>query len=278
MNPDPGRFIEVNGISLYVEEHGAGVPVLLMHGFPDSTRLWRNQVPFLVSNGFRVIAPDMRGFGRSGRPQEVAAYRLQNVMADVTGLLEAFGIEAAHVVGHDWGAAVSWLVASLAPQRVDRLVALSVGFPGAGGPPDLEALQKMWYRILIGFPGAEDLFQRNDWYLMRALLQGGGDAEQALKTLAEPGALTAAFNWYRANLPLDRIVGQPGQRPQLPPIQSSTLGVWSSDDVALTEKAMTESSKFVTGGWRYERIEGVGHWIPLDAADRLNELLLDFLG
>ena len=85
MNADPGRFIEVNGISLYVEEHGAGVPVLLMHGFPDSTRLWRNQVPFLVSNGFRVITPDMRGFGRSGRPQDVAAYRLQNVMADVTG-------------------------------------------------------------------------------------------------------------------------------------------------------------------------------------------------
>src|SRR5258708_34909716 len=94
MNPDPGRFIEVNGISLYVEEHGAGVPVLLMHGFPDSARLWRNQVPFLVSNGFRVITPDMRGFGRSGRPQEVAAYRLPNVVADVTGLLDALGIEA----------------------------------------------------------------------------------------------------------------------------------------------------------------------------------------
>src|SRR6478672_12588883 len=103
MNPDPGRFIEVNGVSLYVEEHGAGVPVLLMHGFPDSARLWRNQVPVLVSNDFRVITPDMRGFGRSGRPQEVAAYRLQTMVADVTGLLDAFGIETAHVVGHDWG-------------------------------------------------------------------------------------------------------------------------------------------------------------------------------
>jgi hypothetical protein len=75
MNPDPGRLIEVNGVSLYVEEYGAGHPVLLMHGWPDSARLWRNQVPFLVSKGFRVITPDMRGFGRSGRPQEVAAYR-----------------------------------------------------------------------------------------------------------------------------------------------------------------------------------------------------------
>jgi pimeloyl-ACP methyl ester carboxylesterase len=129
MNPDPGRFIEVNGISLYVEEHGAGVPVLLMHGFPDSARLWRNQVPFLVSNGFRVITPDMRGFGRSGRPQEVAAYRLPNVVADMTRLLDDLGIEAAHVVGHDWGAAVAWLTATLAPDGVRRLVAISVPHP-----------------------------------------------------------------------------------------------------------------------------------------------------
>src|SRR5579862_9543298 len=126
MNPDPGRFMEVNGVSLYVEEHGAGVPVLLLHGFPDSARLWRNQAPFLVSNGFRVIMPDMRGFGRSGRPQEVAAYRLPNVVADVTGLLDDLDIEAAHVVGHDWGAAVAWLMAALAPDRVRRLVAISV--------------------------------------------------------------------------------------------------------------------------------------------------------
>ncbi|HTA09350.1 MAG TPA: alpha/beta fold hydrolase, partial [Streptosporangiaceae bacterium] len=125
MSPGQGRFIEVNGVSLYVEEHGAGDPVVLMHGFPDSARLWRDQVPFLVSNGFRVIAPDMRGFGRSGRPQEVAAYRLQNVMADVIGLLDAFGIEAAHVVGHDWGAAAAWLTATLAPDRVRRLVVIS---------------------------------------------------------------------------------------------------------------------------------------------------------
>ena len=144
-NPDPGRFIEVNGVSLYVEEHGAGVPVLLMHGWPDSARLWRNQVPFLVSNGFRVITPDMRGFGRSGRPQEAAAYRLQNVVADVTGLLDALGIEAAHVVGHDWGAAVAWLTATLAPDRVRRLVAISVPHPLA--PVTLRQHEMAWYQL-----------------------------------------------------------------------------------------------------------------------------------
>jgi pimeloyl-ACP methyl ester carboxylesterase len=270
--------IEVNGLELHVRDSGSGKPVIMLHGFPDTGELWRNQVPVLNGAGFRTIVPDMRGRGQSDKPEAVADYTLPLIVQDVTGILDVLGVEKAHVVGHDWGAAVAWLVASLAPQRVDRLVAISVGFPGAGGPPDLEALQKMWYRILIGFPGAEELFQRNDWYLMRALLQGGGDAEEALKTLAEPGALTAAFNWYRANLPLDRIIGQAGQRPQLPPVQAPTMGIWSSDDVALTELAMTESSKFVTGGWRYERIDRVGHWVPLDAAGRLNELLLDFLG
>src|ERR1700729_2201901 len=135
MNPDPGRFIEVNGISLYVEEHGAGVPVLLMHGWPDSARLWRNQVPFLVSNGFRVITPDMRGFGRSGRPAEVSSYRLRNVVADVNALLDQLDIETAHIVGHDWGAAVAWLTAIGCPARVRKLTAISV--PHLLAPPTL---------------------------------------------------------------------------------------------------------------------------------------------
>lgn len=270
--------VTANGLEFHVRDSGSGQPVILLHGFPDTGELWRKQVPVLNAAGFRTIVPDMRGRGQSEKPPAVADYALRLIVPDVTGILDALGIEKAHVVGHDWGAAVAWLVAALAPDRVDRLVAISVGFPGAAGPPDLEALQKMWYRILIQLPGtAEELFQRNDWYLMRTLLQGGGDAEQALVTLSEPGALTAGFNWYRANVPLDRIVARPGQAPQLPPVQAPTLGIWSSLDVALTERAMTESERFVTGGWRYERIEGVSHWIPLDAPERLNELLLEFL-
>jgi pimeloyl-ACP methyl ester carboxylesterase len=93
----------------------------------------------------------MRGRGQSAKPEAVADYALPLIVQDVTGILDSLGIDKAHVVGHDWGAAVAWLVASFAPERVDRLVAISVGFPGAGGPPDLEALEKMCYRILIGF-------------------------------------------------------------------------------------------------------------------------------
>src|ERR1039458_1712444 len=121
-----GQMIDVNGVSLHVAEHGAGDPVLLIHGWPDSGELWRHQVPALVAAGVRVIVPDMRGFGRSARPGDVAAYALPHAVADGTGLMDAFGIESAHVAGHDWGAAVAWLTAMLAPDRVRRLVAISV--------------------------------------------------------------------------------------------------------------------------------------------------------
>src|SRR5258708_10479746 len=183
LNTDPGGFIEVNGISLYVEEHGAGVPVLLMHGFPDSARLWRNQVPFLGSNGFRVITPDMRGFGRSGRPQEVAAYRLPNVVADVTGLLDAFGIEAAHVVGHDWGAAAAWLTATFAPDRVRTLVVISLPHPLA--PAALRQHELAWDQLFFQFAGvAEAATKADHWAGLRGVSRGGGRPGPGLEGIA----------------------------------------------------------------------------------------------
>jgi pimeloyl-ACP methyl ester carboxylesterase len=165
-----------------------------------------------------------------------------------------------------------------APDRVDHLVAISVGAPGAGGLPNLEALQKSWYRILFQFEGiAEDLAQRNDWYLLREMLQGGGeDFERYKANLSEPGALTAALNWYRANLPVERLIPA-GKGPQFPAVAAPTMGVFGTADLYLTEGAMTSSASKVTGPWRYERLEGVGHFIPLEAPDELNRLLLDFL-
>ena len=117
--------MQVNGISLHVEDYGSGRPVLLLHGWPDSAYLWRNQIPFLLKNGFRAIAPDQRGFGRSDRPEGVAAYSLQNAVGDVLAILDAVGIDAADIVGHDWGAAVAWFTAMAHPHRVHKLVVLS---------------------------------------------------------------------------------------------------------------------------------------------------------
>jgi pimeloyl-ACP methyl ester carboxylesterase len=268
--------IEANGLGFEVSEEGAGTPVVLLHGFPDTSALWRHQVVALTGAGFRTIAPDMRGRGRSDKPPEVADYALTKIVGDVTGIMDALGVQRAHVVGHDWGAVVAWLVAMLAPTRVDHLVVISVGAPGAAGPPTLEALQKGWYRILFDIAGvAEDLIQRDDWYLMRTLLEGSGENfETYIANLSEPGALTAALNWYRANVPVQRLLGP---SLPLPPVAAPTMGVFGTADVALTEDAMVKSASRVSGPWRYERLEGIGHFVPLDAPDQLNKLLLDFL-
>ena len=269
-------LVAANGLHFYVRDQGSGAPVILLHGFPDTGDLWRHQVPALNAKGFRTIVPDMRGRGRSDKPPAVADYRLTTIVRDVTAIMDALGIERAHVVGHDWSAGVAWLLAALIPDRVDRLVAISVGAPGTGAKPTLEEFQKGWYRLLFLFEGtAEELLQRDDWYLFRLFLGGANDTDAYVKTLAEPGALTPALNWYRANLPVQAILGRTGG-PQLPMIKADTLGIWSTGDLYLTEAAMTRSSERVQGRWRYERVEG-SHWVPLDQPDRLNQLLLEFL-
>lgn len=266
--------ITANGLRFYVVDEGQGTPVVLLHGFPDTSHLWRNQIAALVGAGYRAIAPDLRGRGKSERPENVESYRLTNIVADVAAIMDALGVERAHVIGHDFGAATAWLFASLIPQRVDRLIVASVGHPATRGKPSLEELQKGWYRLLFLFPGIETTLQDNDWYLVRTLLQGGGDVQQYLADLSEPGALTAALNWYRANIAPDRLNAPPVQ---LPPIQAPTMGVFSTGDHYLTEDAMVRSAELVAGPWRYERLEGVSHWIPCDAPDAFNRLMLTFL-
>ncbi|HYZ57696.1 MAG TPA: alpha/beta hydrolase [Streptosporangiaceae bacterium] len=272
MNSDSGRLVEVNGISLYIEEHGSGVPVVLLHGWPDSARLWRHQIPFLTARGFRVIAPDMRGFGRSDRPDGVAAYALRNAVVDVTGILDALGIEAAHVVGHDFGAAVAWLTAMFVPDRVRKLVIISVPHPLA--PRTIRQDEMAWYQLFFQFTDiAEATIRHDDWAWLRRFSHGDGDLDQAIADLSRPGALTASLNWYRANL----APRMPGPPPQLPPVLAPTLGIWSDRDHYLDGERMERSADYVQGPWRYEKIGNASHWVPLDAPGRLNELLLGWL-
>lgn len=264
--------MRVGDLSLYVEDQGSGTPVILIHGWPDSSRLWRHQIPFLVANGFRAIAPDMRGFGRSDRPEPVAAYALQNAVADVVGILDELEITAAHVVGHDWGAGVAWLLATLHPDRVKQLVVLSV--PHLLVPRTMRQNEMAWYQLFFQFEGiAEATIRHNDWAWLRAFSRGDGDMKQYIEDLSRPGALTASLNWYRANL----APRMPGPAPQLPPVTVPTLGIWSTNDHYLDGARMEKSSAYVNAPWRYEKIEGASHWIPLDAPDRLNELLLEWL-
>jgi pimeloyl-ACP methyl ester carboxylesterase len=271
-SPDDGRIIEANGISLYVEEHGEGVPVLLLHGWPDSARLWRHQVPVLAASGYRVITPDLRGFGRSEQPAEVRSYGLRNVVGDVTALLDQLGVPAAHMVGHDWGAAVAWLTAVTRPARVRTLTAISVPHPLS--PRTLRQYEMAWYQLFFQFYGvAEATIQHDDWAWLRTFTRGDGDIDQAIADLSRPGALTASLNWYRANL----APSMPGNAPELPPVAAPTLAIWSAGDHYLDGERMKKSAAFVSGPWRYEEIPDASHWVPLDVPERLNELLLYWL-
>jgi pimeloyl-ACP methyl ester carboxylesterase len=265
--------VQANGLGFHVVEQGDGVPVLLLHGFPDTGDVWRHQLPALAGAGFRAIAPDLRGRGRSDRPEGVEAYALPELVADAAGLLDALDVERAHVVGHDWGGVLAWAFAALRPARVDRLVVMSVGFPGAVRP-DRRALEQAWYRLLFLFPQAEEVLSRDGGYLSGILLEGAPDLARYTADLAEPGALTAGLNWYRANLPVEALPGT--DAPRLPHVQSATLGLYGVDDPYLTERAMVASADFVDGPWRYEPVEA-GHWLQLEQPDRVNELLLEFL-
>jgi len=257
-------------------DEGAGRPVLLLHGFPDSSYVWRKQIPALVGAGFRTLAPDLRGLGESDRPREVGDYALTKSVRDMVAVLDALEIERAHVVGHDWGAGVAWVLAALAPERVERLVVLSVGHPNTVRNRTIEQREKAWYQLLFQFTDvAEELLMRDDWKLAREWLRGDGDVDRYLTDLARPGALTAGLNWYRANSAPHRELEE---RPPLPSVAAPTLGLWSSGDNYLVEDRMIRSAEHVSGPWRYERIEGASHWLQLDQPERTKALLLDFLG
>jgi pimeloyl-ACP methyl ester carboxylesterase len=267
--------ITSNDLTFAVVDEGKGEPVVLLHGFPDSADLWRHQIPALVDAGFRVIAPDLRGFGESDKPEDVDAYLIPTLMMDVAGIMDALGVERAHVVGHDWGSVLAWVTAAFLPDRVDRLVAMSVGHPATFASAPIEQREKSWYMLLFQFRGvAEEWLRADDWRNFRQFSGDAIDIERYVEDLSRPGALEAGLAWYRANVPPESLIAPPLP---LPEIMAPTLGIWSTDDVALTEGLMKGSGEFVKGPWRYERIEGAGHWMQLDQPETVNRLLLDFL-
>ncbi len=269
--------ISNQGVDTVVTDHGPpdGEPVLLIHGFPDSAALWRHQIPVLADAGYRVLAPDIRGYGRSDKPIGTENYRMSNYASDVKQVLSALEIDQLNVVGHDWGAAVCWYLALTMPEMVKTLTAVSVGHPMAFKDAGMRQLARSWYMILFQFEGvAEEWLQRNDWEAFRQWSGNATDFDMWVDDLGKPGALTAALNMYRANMSPE-IMTAPVR--DLPQVTAPVMGVWSSGDLALVEAQMTESAKYVGGDFRYERIDGVSHWVPVDGAEALNRLLLDWL-
>lgn len=262
--------LTVNGIAMHVVIEGEGQAVLLLHGFPDTHAVWRLQIEALVAAGYRVIAPDLRGYGHTEAPASEEAYSMDALRADVVGLLDALGIERVLLAGHDWGSVVGWNVCMHAPDRVERFVALSVGHPAAyteGGPLQL---LKGYYVLVFQLRGiAESMIKAFDWHSLRGLASTPAQFEEWRAHLDRPGRLTAALNYYRANLKMFSAS-------TWPTVNVPVLGVWSAGDVALTEAQMRGSGKYVGDSFRYERIEKAGHWLQLEAAAQVNALLLAF--
>jgi pimeloyl-ACP methyl ester carboxylesterase len=265
--------VDVDGVGIEYQVTGEGRPVVLLHGFPDSGRLWRHQVPALAAAGFQVIVPDLRGYGRSSRPDAVEAYSLALLAGDIQAVLAAEQVSRAHVVGHDWGAALAWVLATFAPDHVDHLAVLAVGHP-ATFLRTLEQRQLSWYMLLFQFPGvAERWLTEDNWASFRSWARHP-DADQVIADLEATGSLTPGLNWYRANMRPGAWAAPP---PQLPPVQAPAMGIWSTGDMALSEVQMTDSAQSTAGPFRYERLDGPGDWMQLDAPDQVNQLLLDFL-
>lgn len=267
--PFAARELEVNGVRLHVVIEGSGPDVVLLHGFPDSHALWRHVIRPLAAAGYRVVAPDLRGYGASEAPAHRSSYRLRTLVADVVGLLDGLGIGTASLVGHDWGAVIGWQVCLSHPNRIARFAALSVGHPNAYATAGLEQRRRGYYVFVFQLAGvAEWLLRRRGW---KALARAcPGEAPNWIAALSRPGRLTAALNYYRANI--WRLM-----RRDLRHVPMPVMGVWSSRDAALSETQMTRSADYVDGAWRYERLDNVRHWIPLEAPERLMPLLLDFL-
>src|ERR1700759_3369947 len=173
--------VDVNGIDLHYLDEGDGAPVLMLHGFPDSSQAWPHQIPALTAAGYRCIVPDLRGFGETEAPEAVSAYAIPEIEKDLLALLDHLGLERVQLVAHDWGAALGWYVTGLNPERIERYATLQVGhganhFAGRG-----ESRQRSWYILFFLLEGvAEDALQRNDWLMFREWMDTYPDAEQAI--------------------------------------------------------------------------------------------------
>ena len=253
-----------------------GALVLLLHGFPQTSFSWRHQLPALAAAGYRAVAPDQRGYSARARPADVEEYRSDRLVGDVLGFADAFGVERFHLVGHDWGGAVAWQVAGRHSGRLLTVTSVSTPHPAAfrRAIQDGDQRDRSSYMQFFRSPEAEPFFLDNDAAGLRALYTASSLSEDAVdeyvRVLTQPGAMTGALNWYRA-ADLGLVEG-------LGPITTPTMYVWSTFDPALGREAAEATAGHVDGRYRFEVLEGVSHWIPEQAADTLNALLLAHLG
>ncbi|SOE06654.1 alpha/beta fold hydrolase [Streptomyces sp. Ag109_G2-15] len=251
-----------------------GRPVLLLHGFPQTGLVWERQIASLAAHGYRVVAPDQRGYSVGARPQRPEDYRIGLLVDDVVAITEELGWPEFDVVGHDWGGAVAWWTAHFHPGRVRTLTVVSTPHPAALATAlrtDQDQRERSHYMIdWRETPATEERMLAHNAQELRDLYAGKvpqDNAEAYVRHLSQPGALTAALNWYRAGRP-DGAIGV---------IDVPTLYVWSTEDSAFGPAAAQETGRWVNGPYRCEILQGVSHWVPEEAPETLSRLLLEHL-
>jgi pimeloyl-ACP methyl ester carboxylesterase len=257
-----------------------GRRVLLLHGFPQTSWAWRDQLWALGHAGYRAVAPDQRGYCEGARPADPGDYGTERLIGDVIALADSMDMDRFDLVGHDWGGLLAWIVASRHPARIRSLSVVSTPHPLAlqhalAKGDEAQAAQGEATasfqvpdepeRLLLGPEG-------DGSGLRRVLTETGlddEDTETYVAALSEPGALTAALNWYRS---MDR-----GALLDLLPVAVPTLYVWSTDDAAFSRAAAEDTRTCVQGPYTFEVLEGVSHWVPETAPERLSALLVRHL-
>jgi pimeloyl-ACP methyl ester carboxylesterase len=275
----PARYADLSDLRLHYVEAGEGPLVVLLHGFPDFSYGWRHQISALAAAGFRVVAPDLRGYNLSARPHAVSAYALDRLAGDVRDLIAERGETRAHVAGHDWGAMVAWATAAWHPEAVQRLAILNVPHPQrmAEGLRTRAQLRRSWYIFAFQLPWLPERVLRGAGF--RALREAieldappgalnPGDVERYVEAWRRPGALRGMVNYYRA---AGRAFGG-----RLPPIAAPTLVIWGERDRYLGAELAEPHRRDVPNLHQVVRLPGSSHWVMRDEPERVSTLLAEF--
>ena len=252
-----------------------GEPVILLHGFPQFADVWSSLLDDLGIYGFRSVAPDQRGYSCRARPTDVGAYAVSELASDVLALADHLAWPKFHLIGHDWGGFLAWALAAKHPDRVQSLTVLSTAHVDAfleavASDPDQKARSQ--YIQLFKMPGhvAEAMFLKDDGARLRGVFQGKIPEEQVsrnVQRLQDPGALTAALNWYRA-LDLDARIGS---------VTVPTLYIWGDEDMALGRASVDATKKYVNGAYQLAVLSGHSHWLQDEASERVSNQIVAHL-
>ena len=271
--------VDVNGMTFDGLEAGpenGELLLLLLHGWPQTAETWREVATELAPRGLHVVAPNQRGYSVGARPEGVGEYALDELVSDAFGFIDQLGSGRAHVVGHDWGGIVAWAAAAADPSRVSSLTVVSTPHPRAlvrSLPRSLQALRSSYVAFFSTPFVPERLLTLGSGAVLRGFLRRSGlperFAEDYAEALGTPAALGAALNWYRASS------RQPGKLSSVGKITVPTTYVWGSADPALGRAAAEATAREVTAPYRFEVLEGEGHWIPETRPHDLAALIAD---